>query len=108
MANELEATELARMIDISAVQTFHDITDVAELARVARSYGFIAAHVLPGFVPLLKEQLDWIGHARRRPSRFSFGRKHYPDQAGGSARSGRGRGARDGSDDECRTLALKG
>jgi hypothetical protein len=57
MANELRATELARMIDISAVQTCHDLTDVAELARVARSYGFIAAHVLPGFVPLLKEQL---------------------------------------------------
>jgi len=57
MANEFKATELARMIDVSAVQTFHDLTDVAELALVARSYGFIAAHVLPGFVPLLKEKL---------------------------------------------------
>ncbi len=57
MADELGATELARIIDISAVQTFHDLTDVAELARVARSYGFIAAHVLPGFVPLLRDQL---------------------------------------------------
>jgi deoxyribose-phosphate aldolase len=57
MTDEFKATELARMIDISAVQTFHDSTDVAELARVARSYRFIAAHVLPGFVPLLKQQL---------------------------------------------------
>ncbi len=58
MANIIEATEVARMIDISAVQTFHELTDVVELAQVARSYGFIAAHVLPGFVPLLKEQLN--------------------------------------------------
>ncbi len=58
MAKILEATEVARMIDISAVQTFHEVADVVELAQVARSYGFIAAHVLPTFVPLLKEQLN--------------------------------------------------
>lgn len=46
--------ELAALIDISAVQAFHTETDVREVAKIAVDQGFIAAHVLPNFVPLLR------------------------------------------------------
>lgn len=46
--------ELAALIDISAVQAFHTESDVRELAQIATEQGFIAAHVLPNFVPLLR------------------------------------------------------
>jgi deoxyribose-phosphate aldolase len=49
--------QLARLIDISCVQAFHTADDVAELAQVARTHDFVAAHVLPHFVPLLKTEL---------------------------------------------------
>jgi deoxyribose-phosphate aldolase len=53
----LEARNLAALIDISAVQAFHREEDVRELARIATEHGFIAAHVLPHFVPLLRSLL---------------------------------------------------
>lgn len=49
--------DLARHIDVSCVQAFHSAADVVELARVANTHGFVAAHVLPHFVPLLKANL---------------------------------------------------
>jgi deoxyribose-phosphate aldolase len=57
MADELSAADLARMIDISAVQAFHTLDDVTELARVALQRKFVAAHVLPNFVTHLRQQL---------------------------------------------------
>ncbi|WP_175857715.1 deoxyribose-phosphate aldolase [Burkholderia anthina] len=51
----VKATELAQMIDISAVQAFHTEHDVRELARHALDGGFVAAHALPHFVPILRE-----------------------------------------------------
>ena len=48
---------LARMIDISCVQAFHTAEDVVQLAKAANAQGFVAAHVLPHFVPLLKREL---------------------------------------------------
>jgi deoxyribose-phosphate aldolase len=57
MADELSAADLARMIDISAVQAFHTLDDVTELARVAVQRRFVAAHVLPNFVTHLSQQL---------------------------------------------------
>jgi deoxyribose-phosphate aldolase len=50
----LDPRQLAALIDISAVQTFHSEADVRELAGIAVAEGFIAAHVLPNFVPLLR------------------------------------------------------
>jgi deoxyribose-phosphate aldolase len=57
MIDELSAADLARMIDISAVQAFHTLGDVTELARVAVQRKFVAAHVLPNFVAHLRQQL---------------------------------------------------
>lgn len=53
----LDARGLAALIDISAVQAFHTEDDVRALARIAAAEGFVAAHVLPGFVPLLRSLL---------------------------------------------------
>ena len=50
----LGPSDLAALIDISAVQAFHTEADVRELAQIATDRGFIAAHVLPHFVPLLR------------------------------------------------------
>jgi deoxyribose-phosphate aldolase len=58
MNNELSPAALARMIDISAVQSFNTADDVRELARIAGEQGFVAAHVLPNFVSVLRQQLS--------------------------------------------------
>ncbi|MDE3798595.1 deoxyribose-phosphate aldolase [Sinorhizobium meliloti] len=50
----LAPRDLAALIDISAVQAFHTEADVRELAGIAVAEGFIAAHALPNFVPLLR------------------------------------------------------
>lgn len=51
------AVELARMIDISAVQANCTEADVRGLAATALQHRFIAAHALPNFVPVLREAL---------------------------------------------------
>lgn len=53
-AESIDARALAALIDISAVQAFHSDADVRDLARIAVAEGFVAAHVLPNFVPLLR------------------------------------------------------
>ena len=50
----LAPRDLAALIDISAVQAFSTEADVRQLAQVATAEGFIAAHALPNFVPLLR------------------------------------------------------
>jgi deoxyribose-phosphate aldolase len=57
MNSQTSPADLARMIDISAVQAFNTSEDVRELARIAREHNFIAAHVLPHFVSLLHQEL---------------------------------------------------
>lgn len=52
--SSLGAADLAQMIDISAVQAFHTEADVRSLADLAVAQGFVAAHALPNFVPLLR------------------------------------------------------
>ncbi len=54
---KLTAKSLARLIDISAVQTHHGEAEILELVRRAREHRFIAVHVLPCWVPFLREQL---------------------------------------------------
>lgn len=58
MIDKPSPLELARMIDISAVQAFNTREDVLELARIAIEQNFVAAHVLPNFVSLLHDQLS--------------------------------------------------
>jgi deoxyribose-phosphate aldolase len=50
----LTPRELAALIDISAVQAFSTEAEVRALAQIATAEGFIAAHALPNFVPLLR------------------------------------------------------
>jgi deoxyribose-phosphate aldolase len=57
MSDVLSRANLARMIDISAVQAFHTADDVTELARIAAQQKFVAAHALPNFVTLLRDRL---------------------------------------------------
>ena len=52
--NFVSADALAQRIDISAVQAFHAEADVRALAAASMQGQFIAAHVLPHFVPLLR------------------------------------------------------
>ena len=58
MIDQISPVQLARMIDISAVQAFNTVEDVAGLARVAIEQKFVAAHVLPNFVAILRDQLS--------------------------------------------------
>ena len=57
----LSPRELARMIDISAVQAFHTEADVREVAEAALAEGFIAVHALPHFTALLSQLLPADG-----------------------------------------------
>lgn len=54
----LSPGDVARLIDISAVQAPHRESDVRQLAEIAVADGFEAAHVLGTWVPLLVELLD--------------------------------------------------
>jgi deoxyribose-phosphate aldolase len=54
---ELGVNDIAKMIDISAVQTSHGENEITELMGIARTYGFAAIHILPCWVPFVKERL---------------------------------------------------
>ena len=49
------AVDLARRIDISCVRSQHGESDVRQLAAEATTWGCINAHVLPNWLPLLRE-----------------------------------------------------
>jgi deoxyribose-phosphate aldolase len=49
--------DLARMIDISAVRAQHGEQEIRELVRVAKTHRFVAVHVLPCWVPFVKDLL---------------------------------------------------
>jgi len=51
-------TGLPRHIDISCVQAWHSRDDIRRLAADARAGGFVAAHVLPTWLPELRELLE--------------------------------------------------
>lgn len=51
------ALELARRIDISCVRAQHRQDDIKDLAKHARIWSCINAHVLPAWVPLLRDLL---------------------------------------------------
>lgn len=58
----MNAYEAARMIDISAVRTPHNIKDIREVVDLAKKYRFINVHALPcwtkDLAELLKEEDD--------------------------------------------------
>ncbi len=53
----LTPIEVARMIDISAVQTHHTYSDIKEIVDYAKQYRFINVHVLPSWVKTLSTML---------------------------------------------------
>lgn len=55
---QLSATQLARMIDISAVQAHHTLADLEALVRIAKDYKFAAVHALPNWTTKLVEMLS--------------------------------------------------
>ena len=55
---KLTAREVARLIDISAVQAPHGEAEIRECVRNAKEFHFIAVHALPCWVTLLKELLS--------------------------------------------------
>ena len=54
---KLTAREVARLIDISAVQAPHGEAEIRECVRNAKEFHFIAVHALPCWVTFLKELL---------------------------------------------------
>jgi deoxyribose-phosphate aldolase len=54
----LNARDVARLIDISAVQAWNGTAEIEELVHQAKEYRFIAVHVLPCWVPFLRELLS--------------------------------------------------
>ena len=54
---KLSAREIARLIDISAVQAPHGEAEIREMVLAARTHHFIAVHVLPCWVPFLRDSL---------------------------------------------------
>lgn len=55
--HSLSAPQIAKMIDISAVQAFHSKKDVQNLVKSAVDYGFGSIHVLPSWVPYARKLL---------------------------------------------------
>jgi deoxyribose-phosphate aldolase len=54
---ELSPNDIARMIDISAVQAQHGEAEVRELVHYAKKHNFIAVHALPCWTKFLSELL---------------------------------------------------
>lgn len=52
------SADLPGHIDISCVQAQHGVDDLRRLADLARRHRFVAAHVLPNWVPVMRELLD--------------------------------------------------
>jgi deoxyribose-phosphate aldolase len=51
---ELTAKDIARMIDISAVQAPHGEKEIRDCVKSAKEFSFVAVHALPCWVPFLK------------------------------------------------------
>ncbi|HZL01737.1 MAG TPA: deoxyribose-phosphate aldolase, partial [Cellulomonas sp.] len=64
---------LARHIDVSCVQAHHDLDDITALARDARAGDFVSAHVLPNWLPRLRELLDGSNTLAGSPVSFPSG-----------------------------------
>lgn len=67
------ALELARYVDISCVRAQHDASDVRQLAAEAMRWHCINAHVLPSWLPLLRELIDGSDTLVAAPAGFPSG-----------------------------------
>ena len=43
---EISAKSIARLIDISAIRTHHSKSEIQEVVRYGKEYGFISVHTL--------------------------------------------------------------
>jgi deoxyribose-phosphate aldolase len=59
---KLTAEEIARLIDISAVRAQHGESEIRAMVESAKRYRFCAVHVLPCWMPLLRELLAGSPH----------------------------------------------
>lgn len=55
---KLNDKDIARLIDISAVQAYHGKKEIDELVRIAKRYRFVAVHALPCWMSYLHDQLQ--------------------------------------------------
>lgn len=73
----LSHQQLAKMIDVSAVQAFHGEAEIRELVSAAATYGFGAVHVLPAWVSFARGLLDGTsGISLGAPVGFPSGGNH--------------------------------
>ncbi len=70
---ERAARELARRIDISCVRAQHGSAEVAQLASEAMRWHCINAHVLPSWLPMLRDLLDGSDTLAAAPVGFPSG-----------------------------------
>lgn len=70
---EAVLSDLAAHIDISCVQAQHSRADIEELARRAAAGHFVSAHVLPGWLPVMRELLTGTGVLAGSPVGFPSG-----------------------------------
>lgn len=68
-----ELPTVPAVTDISAVQAVHDRGAIEELAQVAGAHGFVSAHVLPNWVPLLTTLLKCTSTLVGSPIGFPSG-----------------------------------
>ena len=54
----MQPADVAKLIDISVLQTYNTENDVKELIRIAREYRFICVFALPCYSPLLVEAFE--------------------------------------------------
>lgn len=76
MQNEITPSVLSNLpahVDISCVQAFHNESDVRALATTARRGRFVAAHVLPNWIPLLRSLLAGSSTVVGSPAGFPSG-----------------------------------
>ena len=53
----MTVTEVARLIDVSAVRTAHSLNDIIEIVQCAKRHRFINVHALPCWIQALAEML---------------------------------------------------
>lgn len=70
---KLTGSEIAKMIDISAVQASHGKKEIDDLAAIAKKHGFIAVHALPSWAPYLKKVVEGSGVMTGGPVGFPSG-----------------------------------
>lgn len=69
----VDITCLPRYVDISCVQAYHSRADIEKLAHDAITGGYVSAHVLPNWVPVLRDLLAGSNTLAGSPVGFPAG-----------------------------------